>query len=162
MQREDFPSGKRTEGNSAIACRSLQLPEREGVVLVGMSSAKYPDHSLAASDFVLSLLALKHDVPLLAMHLDSHADQWNLDNVPHATLASPPVRNMRWNAFAIGGIKAVIALRAADAAAGEASTRTGVTASQLKVGDLSQRATRRSRRECPSPKTSQPCSARYP
>jgi len=64
-----------------------------------------------ALEFVLSLLALQHDVALPTMHLDMPDPECDLDYVPHAARAGAAGRTMLSNSFAFGGTNAVLALR---------------------------------------------------
>jgi len=66
-----------------------------------------------ALEFVLSLLALRHNVALPTMHLDHPDPECDLDYVPNAARAGAAGRTMLSNSFAFGGTNAVLALRAA-------------------------------------------------
>jgi len=66
-----------------------------------------------ALEFVLSLLALKNDVALPTMHLQTPDPECDLDYVPNAARAGAAGRTMLSNSFAFGGTNAVLALREA-------------------------------------------------
>jgi len=65
-----------------------------------------------ALEFVLSLLALEHNVALPTMHLDAPDPDCDLDYVAGAARVGVAGRTMLSNSFAFGGTNAVLALRA--------------------------------------------------
>jgi 3-oxoacyl-[acyl-carrier-protein] synthase II len=67
-----------------------------------------------ALEFVLSLLALKHNTALPTMHLDVPDPECDLDYVADVARAGAAGRTMLSNSFAFGGTNAVLALRAVD------------------------------------------------
>ena len=66
-----------------------------------------------ALEFVLTLLALQHNVALPTMHLRVPDPECDLDYVPNTAREGAAGRTMLSNSFAFGGTNAVLALRAA-------------------------------------------------
>jgi len=92
-----------------FGARATQIPISATKALHG--------HLLGAAgalEFVLSLLALKHNTALPTMHLDVPDPECDLDYVAAVARAGAAGRTMLSNSFAFGGTNAVLALRAVD------------------------------------------------
>jgi len=92
-----------------FGARATQIPISATKALHG--------HLLGAAgalEFVLSLLALKHNTALPTMHLDVPDPECDLDYVADVARAGAAGRTMLSNSFAFGGTNAVLALRAVD------------------------------------------------
>ncbi len=110
--------GTGTQANDAAETGAIKrvFGARAGRIPISATKALH-GHLLGAAgalEFVLSLLAVKHNVALPTAHLDVSDPDCDLDYVPHAARAGAAGRTMLSNSFAFGGTNAVLALRAAD------------------------------------------------
>jgi 3-oxoacyl-[acyl-carrier-protein] synthase II len=109
--------GTGTPANDGVETAAIKrvFGERAGHIPISATKALH-GHLLGAAgalEFVLTLLALQHNVALPTMHLRVPDPECDLDYVPNTAREGAAGRTMLSNSFAFGGTNAVLALRAA-------------------------------------------------
>jgi 3-oxoacyl-(acyl-carrier-protein) synthase len=109
--------GTGTPANDGVETAAIKrvFGERAGHIPISATKALH-GHLLGAAgalEFVLTLLALQHNVALPTMHLRVPDPECDLDYVSNAAREGAAGRTMLSNSFAFGGTNAVLALRAA-------------------------------------------------
>ena len=109
--------GTGTQANDCVETAAIKsvFGARAGSIPISATKSLH-GHLLGAAgalEFVLSLMALRHDVALPTMHLQMPDPECDLDYVPHTAREGAAGRTMLSNSFAFGGTNAVLALRAA-------------------------------------------------
>lgn len=109
--------GTGTPANDGVETAAIKrvFGERAGHIPISATKALH-GHLLGAAgalEFVLTLLALQHNVALPTMHLRMPDPECDLDYVPNTAREGAAGRTMLSNSFAFGGTNAVLALRAA-------------------------------------------------
>ena len=108
--------GTGTLANDAVETAAIKavFGVRAGEVPISATKALH-GHLLgatAALEFVLSLMAMQHEVALPTMHLQEPDPACDLDYVPNEARRGVAIRTMLSNSFAFGGTNAVLAFRA--------------------------------------------------
>jgi 3-oxoacyl-(acyl-carrier-protein) synthase len=109
--------GTGTPANDSVETAAIKrvFGERASHIPISATKALH-GHLLGAAgalEFVLTLLALQHNVALPTMHLRVPDPECDLDYVPNTAREGAAGRTMLSNSFAFGGTNAVLALRAA-------------------------------------------------
>ncbi|MBA3696348.1 MAG: beta-ketoacyl-[acyl-carrier-protein] synthase family protein [Methylotenera sp.] len=109
--------GTGTLANDSVETSAIQLVFGARANQIPISATKaLHGHLLGAAgalEFVLSLLALRHNVALPTMHLQEPDPQCDLDYVPNVARPGAAGKTMLSHSFAFGGTNSVLALRAA-------------------------------------------------
>ena len=109
--------GTGTQANDSVETSAIKLVFGARANQIPISATKaLHGHLLGAAgalEFVLSLLALRHNVALPTMHLQESDPQCDLDYVPNLARPGAAGKTMLSHSFAFGGTNAVLALRAA-------------------------------------------------
>ena len=109
--------GTGTQANDCIETAAIKRVFGARAERIPISATKaLHGHLLGAAgalEFVLSVMALKHDIALPTMHLQVPDLECDLDYVPNTARVGAAGRTMLSNSFAFGGTNAVLALRAA-------------------------------------------------
>ena len=107
--------GTGTQANDSVETAAIKNVFGQRASRIPISATKsIHGHLLGAAgalEFVLSLLALQHDVALPTMHLEVPDPDCDLDYVPNVARPRAAGRTMLSNSFAFGGSNAVLALR---------------------------------------------------
>ncbi len=108
--------GTGTPANDSVETAAIKrvFGARAGHIPISATKALH-GHLLGAAgalEFVLTLLALQHNVALPTMHLRVPDPECDLDYVPNTAREGAAGRTMLSNSFAFGGTNAVLALRA--------------------------------------------------
>lgn len=108
--------GTGTRANDGVETAAIKqvFGERSRRIPISATKAVH-GHLLGAAgalEFVLSVLALQHNVALPTMHLKEPDPECDLDYVPNLARPGAAGRTMLSNSFAFGGTNAVLALRA--------------------------------------------------
>ncbi|NDP40440.1 MAG: beta-ketoacyl-[acyl-carrier-protein] synthase family protein [Rhodoferax sp.] len=110
--------GTGTQANDSVESSAIKLVFGARADQIPISATKaLHGHLLGAAgalEFVLSLLALRHNVALPTMHLQESDPQCDLDYVPNLARPGAAGKTMLSHSFAFGGTNAVLALRAVD------------------------------------------------
>ena len=109
--------GTGTLANDAVETAAIKavFGERAGDLPISATKALH-GHLLgatAALELVLSLMAMRHEVALPTMHLQTPDPACDLDYVPNEARRGVAIRTMLSNSFAFGGTNAVLAFRGA-------------------------------------------------
>ena len=109
--------GTGTQANDCVETAAIKsvFGARAGSIPISATKSLH-GHLLGAAgalEFVLSLMALRHDVALPTMLLQMPDPECDLDYVPNTAREGAAGRTMLSNSFAFGGTNAVLALRAA-------------------------------------------------
>ena len=109
--------GTGTLANDAVETAAIKavFGDRAGKLPISATKALH-GHLLgatAALEFVLSLMAMRHEVALPTMHLQAPDPACDLDYVPNKARRGVAIRTMLSNSFAFGGTNAVLAFKAA-------------------------------------------------
>jgi 3-oxoacyl-[acyl-carrier-protein] synthase II len=109
--------GTGTQANDSVETAAIKQVFGEDAFRIPISATKaIHGHLLGASgalEFVLSLLAMQHDVLLPTMHLDIAAADCDLDYVPNCARHNVNINTVMSNSFAFGGTNAVLVARSA-------------------------------------------------
>jgi len=109
--------GTGTQANDSVETSAIKLVFGARADQIPISATKaLHGHLLGAAgalEFVLSLLALRHNVALPTMHLQESDPQCDLDYVANVARPGAAGKTMLSHSFAFGGTNAVLALRAA-------------------------------------------------
>ncbi len=109
--------GTGTQANDSVETSAIKhvFGARADQIPISATKALH-GHLLGAAgalEFVLSLLALRHNVALPTMHLQESDPQCDLDYVANVARPGAAGKTMLSHSFAFGGTNAVLALRAA-------------------------------------------------